>query len=158
MRVIKGEKMTRDVLVKISGMQFDVQDEAIELTVPGSYYMKNNKHYVLFEEQPEDNGPVTKNIVKFDHAFFEITKKGGNNSYMRFDKNRKNSTVYRTLVGPIQIGVLTHDFLIEEKEREIAVKVKYALDINYKFVSECEVDFRVQARSEAAGIKEEYMG
>lgn len=147
--------MTKDVLVKISGMQFDVQDEAIELTVPGNYYMKKNKHYVLFEEQPEDNGPVTKNIVKFDHTFFEIMKKGGNNSYMRFDKNKKNSTVYQTLVGPIQVGVLTHEFLMEEGEQEIAVKVKYALDINYKFVSECEVDFKVQARSEVAGVKEE---
>ncbi|MDE6433782.1 MAG: DUF1934 domain-containing protein [Lachnospiraceae bacterium] len=147
--------MTKDVLVKISGMQFDVQDEAIELTVPGNYYMKNNKHYVLFEEQPEDNGPVTKNIVKFDNTFFEIMKKGGNNSYMRFDKNKKNSTVYQTLVGPIQVGVLTHEFLIEEGEQEIAVKVKYALDINYKFVSECEVDFKVQARSEVVGVKEE---
>lgn len=138
--------MTKDVLIKVSGMQFDVQDEAIELMVPGSYYMKNDKHYVLFEEQPEGNGPVTKNIVKFDDSFFEMMKKGGNNSYLRFDKDKKNSTVYQTPAGPIQVDVLTHEFMVREEEREITVKVKYALDINYQFVSECEVDFKVQAR------------
>lgn len=138
--------MTKDVLIKVSGMQFDVQDEAIELMVPGSYYMKNDKHYVLFEEQPESNGPVTKNIVKFDDSFFEMMKKGGNHSYLRFDKNKKNSTVYQTPAGPIQVDVLTHEFIVKEEEREITVKVKYALDINYQFVSECEVDFKVQAR------------
>lgn len=138
--------MTKDVLIKVSGMQFDVQDEAIELMVPGSYYMKNDKHYVLFEEQPESSGPVTKNIVKFDDSFFEMMKKGGNNSYLRFDKDKKNSTVYQTPAGPIQVDVLTHEFMVREEEREITVKVKYALDINYQFVSECEVDFKVQAR------------
>ena len=138
--------MTKDVLVKVSGVQMDVQDEAIELIVPGNYYMKNDKHYVLYEEQPEDNGPITKNVVKFNETFFEMMKKGGNHSYLRFDKGKKNSTVYQTPAGPIQVDVLTHDFSIKEEEHEIVVNVKYALDINYQFVSECEVDFRVQAR------------
>ena len=138
--------MTKDVLIKVSGVQFDVQDEPIELMVPGNYYMKNDKHYVLFEEQPEDNGPVTKNIVKFDKTFFEMIKKGGNNPYLRFDKDKKNSTVYQTPAGPMQVDVLTHEFSVQEEEEQIAVKVKYALDINYQFVSECEVDFKVQAR------------
>jgi uncharacterized beta-barrel protein YwiB (DUF1934 family) len=138
--------MTKDLLIKISGKQFDVQDEAIELIVPGVYYMKNDKHYVLFEEQPEDDVPVTKNIVKFDAAFFEMVKKGCNNSYLRFDKDQKNSTVYHTPAGPMQVDFLTHGFCVEETEEEIAVKVQYALDINYQFVSECEVDFKVHAR------------
>ncbi len=138
--------MTKDVLIKISGVQLDVQEESIELIVPGSYYMKNDKHYVLFEEQPEDNGQVTKNIVKFDDTFFEMTKKGGTNTYLRFDKNKKNSTLYQTPIGSIQIDLLTHDFSVKEAEQEIVVKVKYALGINYQFVSECEADFKVQAR------------
>ena len=139
--------MTKDVLIKVSGIQFDILDEAIELIVPGNYYQKNNKHYVLYEEQPEDNEPVIKNIVKFNDCFFEMTKKGGDrSSYLRFDKGKKNSTIYQTPAGALQIDVLTHEFSITEAEHEITVKVKYALDINYQFVSECEVNFKVQAR------------
>lgn len=142
----KGGKMTKDVLVQISGMQFDVESEAIELMVPGNYYIKNDKHYVLFEEQPETQGPVTKNIVKFDSDFFELTKKGGNNSYLRFDKDKMNSSIYQTPVGPIQLDVLTQELNINETEDEISVNVKYGLDINYQFVSNCEVKFKIRAR------------
>lgn len=138
--------MTKDVLITISGMQFDVGDAPIELKTIGSYYLKNGKHYVLFDEQPEGDGPVTKNIVKFKEDSFEMTKKGGNNSYLLFELGKKTSTVYCTPVGDIQVDVATLDLSYKESGEEIQVIVKYKLDINYTFISECEVRFKVQAR------------
>ena len=138
--------MTKDVLITVSGVQKDVEDVPIELVTVGTYYLKNGKHYVLYEEQPEDNGPVTKNVVKFYDNHFEMTKKGGINSLLIFDKGQKTSMVYRTPMGPLQMDVVTKDLSIVEKENELQVYVKYSLDINYNFVSECEVDFKVQAR------------
>lgn len=138
--------MTKDVLITISGTQFNVADEAIELVIPGTYYLKNGKHYVMYEEQPEDNGPITKNLVKFYDGHFEMTKKGGNNSFLLFVRDKKTSTVYQTVAGPIQIDAVTYGLSIEETEDELLVNVKYALDINYNFVSECEVKFKVKAR------------
>lgn len=138
--------MTKNVLVTISGVQFNIQEEAIELVTDGTYYLKNGKHYILFEEQPESNGPITKNIVKFNKNVFAMTKKGGNNSYLLFDKERKTSTLYHTPAGAVQIDVVTHDFSVTETEQELAVKINYTLDINYNFISECEVNFKVQAR------------
>ncbi len=138
--------MTKDVLVSVSGVQVDVDDEPIELVTVGTYYLKNGKHYVLYEEQPEDNGPVTKNVVKFYEGHFEMTKKGGNNSFLVFDKGQKTSMVYQTMVGPLQLDVLTKELFIVEREEEIQVHVQYSLDINYNFVSQCDVYFKVQAR------------
>lgn len=138
--------MTKDVLVTISGVQFDIEDEAIELVTDGTYYLKNGKHYILFEEQSESNGPVTKNMVKFNENSFEMTKKGGSNSYLLFDKQRKTSTLYHTPAGPMQIDVVTRNFSVTETEKELVVKINYTLDINYNFISECEVNFKVQAR------------
>lgn len=138
--------MTKDVLITISGMQFDIEEEPIELVTVGTYYRKNGKHYVLYDEQTEDNGQVTKNIVKFYDGHFEMTKKGGNNSFLLFDRDKKTSTVYQTVAGPIQIDAVTRNLSIEETEDELLVNVKYALDINYNFISECEVNFKVQAR------------
>lgn len=138
--------MTKDVLITISGMQFDIEEKPIELVTVGTYYRKNGKHYVLYEEQTEDNGQVTKNIVKFYDGHFEMTKKGGNNSFLLFDREKKTSTIYQTVAGPIQIDAVTRDLSIEETEDELLVNVKYALDINYNFISECEVNFKVQAR------------
>lgn len=138
--------MTKDVLVTVSGVQFDIEDEAIELVTDGTYYLKNGKHYILFEEQSESNGPVTKNMVKFNENSFEMTKKGGSNSYLLFDKQRKTSTLYHTPAGPMQIDVVTRNFSVTETEKELVVKINYTLDINYNFISECEVNFKVQAR------------
>lgn len=138
--------MTKDILITISGMQFDMEEEPIELVIGGTYYLKNGKHYVLYEEQPESNGPVTKNLVKFHDGHFEMTKKGGNNSYLLFDRDKKTTTLYHTPMGPVQVDVETHDFSLVETAEELIVKIKYALDINYNFISECEVNFKVQAR------------
>lgn len=138
--------MTKDVLVSVSGMQSDVDETPIELVTAGTYYLKNGKHYVLYEEQTEDNGPVTKNVVKFYEDYFEMTKKGGINSFLLFKNNQKTSMVYNTPYGPLQMDVLTKKIIITETEDEIKVTVEYSLDINYQFVSECRVDFKVQAR------------
>lgn len=138
--------MTKDVLVKVSGMQFDMGNEPIELVINGKYYMKNGKHYVLYEEQPEDDDAIIRNIVKFDDYSFEMIKRGGNNSYLRFEKESKTSTVYQTPAGPMQIDIFARKFEFSETDREISAWIKYTLDINYEFVSECEVTFRVLSR------------
>ncbi len=140
--------MTKDVLITIVGTQFDMGEEAIELKTLGTYYLKNGKHYLLFDEQPEDNGPITKNIVKMTEEHFEMTKKGGSNSFMQFRPGQQTSTIYCTPVGDIQMDVLTHDMSLIETAEEISANVKYALSINAQFVSECEVKVKVQARQE----------
>ena len=52
--------MTKDVLVSISGMHMDVisgmtdaENEPIEVVTPASYYLRNGKHYVIYEEVME---------------------------------------------------------------------------------------------------------
>ncbi len=138
--------MTKEVLVCVSGVQTDIDDTPIELVTAGTYYLKNGKHYVLYEEQPEDSASVTKNVVKFYEGHFEITKKGGTNSILVFDKDKKTSMVYNTPMGSLQMDVLTKELTMHETEDEIQVLVKYSLDINYEFVSDCVVSFKIQAR------------
>jgi len=138
--------MTKDVLITVSGMQMDIEDTPIELVTTGTYYLKNGKHYVIYEEQADESELVTKNVVKFCEGHFEMTKKGGVHSLLVFDKGQKTSMVYNTPFGPLQIDVMTKDLQITEQEDQLQVYVKYTLDINYSFISECEVHFQVQAR------------
>ena len=52
--------MTKEVLINISGLQMDVDPEnPIEMVTTGAYYLKNGKHYILYDELSEDN-EVTK--------------------------------------------------------------------------------------------------
>ena len=138
--------MTKDVLVTVSGMQTDIEDTPIELVTVGMYYFKNGKHYILYEEQAQEQDPVTKNTVKFYDGHFEMIKRGGANSFLVFEKGQKTSSIYNTPFGPLQIDALTKELDIKESEDELQVYVKYNLDINHSFISECDVHFKVQAR------------
>lgn len=139
--------MTKDVLVTISGNQFATDEGAVEVVTTGTYYMKNGKHYVLYEVQSEANGPVTKNRVKFHDGHFEMTKKGEHNGFLSFDRDQKTTNIYQSPAGPLHVDVATSELDFTEADTEISVKIKYALEINYQFISECEVDFKIRARA-----------
>ena len=64
--------MTKDVILNITGMQFNDRsnDEPIELITRGNYYKKNNKHYVIYDEIMEGISGTTKNTIKFGDSFF----------------------------------------------------------------------------------------
>ena len=52
--------MTKDVLINISGLQMDInKDEPVELMTTGAYYLKNGKHYILYDEMADDH-EITK--------------------------------------------------------------------------------------------------
>ena len=61
--------MTRDVLVRISGLQaVDGDTNDVEIITTGDYFLKNGKHYVIYEEMMEGviekvNGKTAKKIL-----------------------------------------------------------------------------------------------
>ena len=58
--------MTKDVLISISGLQFagGENSEPVEVITSGSYYKKNGRHYILYDEVAEDTAGTPKNIIK----------------------------------------------------------------------------------------------
>ena len=120
--------MTKDVLLSISGLHQDVTgieaqgdepgSEPIEVIVPASYYEKNGKHYVIYDELVEGI-PGTINKI--------------------------NMTQYETPYGEMMIGVFTKDIQFEEQDEKITVHVNYALDINGDPVADCNIDIKITA-------------
>ena len=137
--------MTKEVNVTICGRQHDIDDEPVELTLPGTYYLKNGKHYVLYEEPSDDGGEPIRNRVKFHDGHFDIVKRGAVSSALSFIQNERTSSVYRTGAGDVMMEMETRDIIINEMEHRIHTKVVYALYINEQFISECEVDFKVKS-------------
>ena len=77
--------MTKDVLVSISGMhmgivspQPDEEDEPIEVVTPASYYCRNGKHYIIYDEVMEGMAGTVKNKIKITgDDSMEIMRSGG---------------------------------------------------------------------------------
>ena len=91
--------MTKDVLLSISGLHQDVTgieaqgdepgSEPIEVIAPASYYEKNGKHYVIYDELVEGIPGTIKNKVRIlDDQKVEIIKSGITNTHMVFEKER----------------------------------------------------------------------
>ena len=59
--------MTKDVILTISGLH-DTDgdgDTPIETMTPAQYYMKNGKHYVVYDEVLEGLEGTLKSTIKF---------------------------------------------------------------------------------------------
>ena len=139
--------MTQDVLLTISGLHQmeamengDEENEPIEVITPASYYLKNDKHYIIYDEVVEGMPGVIKNKVKIiGNDTLEIMKSGITNAHMVFEKNKQNVTYYYTPYGGLQIGIDAERVSVDERDEEIQVEVLYGLDINNEHLANCRI-------------------
>lgn len=143
--------MTKDVLVKIKGMQFlgyeDEPEELIEMMTGGEYYFRSGAHYVKYEEVFEGMEGSASNLLKIKPHVIELRKKGVANVHMVFEKDKKNITFYDTPFGQIQMGVSTTGILTVVEEDTMNVTIEYTLDMNDSFVADCTLELTVQSKS-----------
>lgn len=142
--------MTKDVLVKISGLHAMEQDnDQIEVITAGDYFLKNGKHYVVYEEAVEGFEENVRNTVKISDNKMEIRKQGAAMAQMIFEKDKKNLTRYVTPLGEMLVEITTNQIDMEEEEDSLKVCVNYALDINYQHVSDCKILLNISSREKA---------
>ena len=139
--------MTSEVLVTVVGEQFQESDsDPIELVTVGVYEKKGDKHCVSYEEIPDNGDGISQTVLGFNHDKMEMTKKGEVSVNMIFEKGKSNVTYIETVMGSLSIGVTTTKLSVTEQEDEITLNVKYGMDLNYSYVSDCELNILIQAR------------
>ena len=147
--------MTKEVLLTISCLHYEAnpveemkeQDEPIEVITPATYYLKNGKHYVAYEEVVEGIPGITKNMIRLsEEGHLETSKTGLTNNRMVFEKDRINMTQYETPYGELMVGVYTKQMQIDVAEEDIDVTVNYALDINGEKVADCDIRMNIHAK------------
>lgn len=138
--------MTKEVIISISGLQFEMdEDEAIEVISRGEYYFRNGKHFLIYEEVSEIDNTISRCVMKLSEKGAELTKKGSNNVHMVFEEDETNITYYNTPFGEIILGITTHGIHLKSNQNELSLKLNYSLDMNYQHVSECELKVEVQS-------------
>ena len=150
--------MTQDVLLTISGLhdmafadpEENEENEPIEVITPASYYWKNGKHYILYDEVMEGIPGVVKNKIKITgEDSMEIMKSGITNAHMVFEKNKSNLTYYDTPYGQIQVGIHTRDMDVNVTDDLIWVEVEYGLDINHEAMADCRISMNIRPKQAA---------
>ena len=144
--------MTKDVLLSISGLHYETVDavgadenEPIRVITPATYYYKNNKHYVIYDEVVEGMPGMIKNKVRIANDKLEIMKSGLSNTHMIFEKDKINITQYETPYGDLLVGTHTKDMQVDVTEEKIHVHVNYAVDVNSETVADCNIEMNIKA-------------
>lgn len=136
--------MTKDVIITVVGNQG--QDNEVTLMTQGSYYYKDNKHYVFYEEQAEADSEVVKNRICFNETVFEMSKKGAVNSLMTFDSDNITLTTYQTPYGPIQLEIITNHYELRDNDDVMEMDIYYALSFGDKDSTDCHVYVKVEEK------------
>ena len=153
--------MTKDVLVSISGRHIDIMSEAdentealetgadtVEVVTPASYYCRDGRHYIIYDEVLEGMAGTIKNRIKITGTdTVEIVKSGLSSSHMIFEKNRKNLTYYRTPYGQMLIGVNTRNMEVSVDDDRINVSVDYELDVNHEPLADCKIKLDIMSKN-----------
>lgn len=140
--------MTKDVLITISGLQMIEGDESspVEIVTTGTYYRKNDRQYILYDEVMEEFGGVTKNRVQIGDGCMEIFKHGVSCVHMIFDPGRKTLTSYQTPYGSFLLGIGTRRLQIGQDENTMDIKIEYDLDVNDEHLAECTLRMNIRPR------------
>lgn len=143
--------MNKKVCIRIKGLHSSdptEQDDSIEVIYIGTYYKRNGKHYVKYEEPEESDRKPVSTIIKVGDNELEVMSMGNEGTHMLFSNGQKNLSYYSTPFGGINVGLETYDMNIDEKENLIVVDIKYGLEINLEFVSDCNVHIEIESIEE----------
>ena len=137
--------MTKNVLVYIKGVQADFDGEAIETVCPGTYYFKDGKHYIFYEEQQEGFTETSKCQLRLQkNACLEVIKKGLSNMHLVLDKRKKTSTTYATPYGQFLLDIDTKLLEVRESEQEICIRAKYHMEADGSLITRSEIEISVK--------------
>lgn len=141
--------MTEEILVSVKGLhalEGEAEDDMVEIFSAGKYYFKNGKHYIFYEEVPEDGSGTVKNRITLQDNWMEVQKKGAMNATMTFEADKKHMSWYNTPFGNLMTGIEVMDMNVSEQENLIEVSVNYALEVNYERVADSRIQIRIMAK------------
>ena len=140
--------MTKEILLSIKGLQFleDNNEDEIEVITTGTYFQKDGRHSIKYDEVMEGLEGKIQNLIKINGKSMEVTKRGLSNVHMVFEENKKNVTYYDTPFGNLLVGIAATNIDLNESKDIIDVKVDYALEVNYEHLADCTISMNIQAK------------
>lgn len=139
--------MNEDVLIKISGLQIvDKTGDNVEMLANGKHYIKNNRHYLLYEEIDDETQGRINNIIKFNDEIVEVTRKGSISTKLVFRENTRNQSVYSTPMGDFVMDIVTGKIVIKEHDSGLDLNVDYQILIDGNKISDNQIAINTKIR------------
>lgn len=142
--------MTKDVLVSVRGAHIaDGETNNLEVITAGSYYFKNGKHYIIYDEILVGEEGSIRNTIKANADSVDMIKGGDARAHMIFQENRPNVSCYVTPYGQMIVGVTTDRIKINEGPDHLKIQIDYTLELNYEQTSQSHIEIDVKSKATA---------
>ena len=145
-RGCETEKMKKDVLISIRGVQLvDGEKECIELLTTGRYYKKNGSYYLSYLETEATGMEGIRTTLHIeDSKRVTMLRSGRAKSQLIIEKGCRHQCHYDTGYGSIMVGVLGDRIDSRLSDEGGVLDFSYSLDINTALASENRVTITVR--------------
>ena len=140
----------KDVILFVRGEQrFDqLAPEVTELTTPGVMTIAESGEIALTYQETEltgMEGTTTRFTIQDDTV--TLTREGGVNSQMVFQRGKRCSSLYETPWGSILVDVATTTLASRLSERGGVLEVRYTIAVDHRVTGENRFRIRVRERA-----------
>ncbi|MHB8129386.1 MAG: YwiB family protein [Mobilitalea sp.] len=138
--------MTKEVSIKIEGLQLESEEEIITTMTTGTYHLHENRHYIQYDEALLEEEAITKNMIKITPKRIELAKKGANSSQMIFDLNESTEAIYQTPYGNLVLEIMTTKIILSEEPDKLLVEMEYSLSTNDSHLSDNRITMSITSQ------------
>ena len=136
--------MKKDVMVSFKSFNEYEEDntEKIEFITKGTFFEKDGKCYIKYEEKNENESVIT--TLKTDGEKVTILRYGANNTQMIIEKGKKHLNYYETPHGAFTVGTYAREVDVNISENCGSVRMSYNIELNNVLTckNQVEVDFK----------------
>ncbi len=134
-----------EVLIEIKSIQkVGDQEENVDVIARGTHTLEDGEHLIEYEEFDSETDDKTQSSIRFRDGKAEVVRKGNMAGNLTFEKGEKNETTYSTPFGDLNMDIITNDIQIDEKEKQINLKIVYELYAQNEKVSDHTVDVSIK--------------
>lgn len=132
-----------NVIITFKSHMYDTEEQ-IDMTAKGVHSIKDDVHYVRYNEETE-SGQSVRNILKFNGEFLEVTKIGTTKTKMYYKSGHTHKAIYNTPFGQYEMCIDTHKYTLDVSENKYKIVVEYDLQLGGVPVSKCTVEIAVES-------------
>ncbi len=134
-----------EVLIEIkSNQKVGDQEENVDIVARGFHTNENGEHLLEYEEFDNETDDKTENTIRFSEKKAEVVRRGNMTGDLIFEKGEKNETTYSTPFGDLNMDIITHDIQIDEKDKQINLKIVYELYAQNEKVSDHTINVSIK--------------
>ena len=134
-----------EVLIEIKSIQkVGDQEENVDVIARGFHTAEGEEHLLEYEEFDNETDDKTENTIRFSQGKAEVVRKGNMTGNLTFEKGEKNETIYSTPFGDLNMDIITNDIQIDEKDKQIKLKIVYELYAQNEKVSDHTINVSIK--------------